>query len=550
MVDFNNSIITKRRLGTSEDPFVSLSEAHTIENSVVQLSEIPDQFTKVTVTGQSITWAEQVSGLPTANTYVVDYNINLVTFHSSRESMQLQFDFKGTGMHFIPASMVYTNAVDGEVIQTLKDVAGSSSEASTVLSNLNSAIGTGGTTNTTLNLSISNAVSTKNSLDNSESIAELTKSQLDSINSEALITKTDLTNVNNTANGTIDDLTTLIENNQYSIESENTREEQEDIRQSQETNRQNTYSSGHIKFKGIVTGIASLPVSGNILGDTYQVINDALTSNNAMWRYNGTIFEKAYVLDLTFAGGYGANDSQVFTATANQTLFTLTDFPYLLGVNQLMVFVNGIKQSIGSNYTETSTNSFTLGSGVAVGIKVEAFRSVPGGAGSITTQEVENARVSSLGVGYENLKARLDDHDSNKVGVLANLDTTVKTDIVSAVNELKSNALSDKANTTALLNAIGTVNADVELVSARGGFALLSTNLGLKDDIKGSTKSIIFNTDGTIQKVTHKDVGDFILREDVFTYATNLITEVRTLAGTAETITYINHLDTLETEVI
>jgi len=456
MTDFNNSIITKRRLGTAEDPFVSLSEAHTIENSVVQLSEIPDGFTKVTVTGQSITWAEQISGIPTENTYVVDYNINLVTFHSSREGMQLQFDFKGTGLHYIPIDMIYSNASDGVVIQTLRDVVVSSGDASTVLSNLNSAIGTGGTTNTTLNLSISNAVSTKNSLDNSESIAELTKSQLDAKNSEALITKTDLTNVNVTATNTKNDLTTLIANNQYSIESENTREEQEDtrqsnedIRESQEENRQNTYSSGHINFKGVVTGKTSLPTSSNILGDTYQVIGDTTTSNNAMWRYNGTIFEKSYVLDLTFAGGYGGNDSQVFTATANQTLFTLTEFPYLIGVNQLMVYITGIKQIIGVNYTETSTNSFTLTSGVVAGTKVEAFRSVPGGAGSLTTQEVENARVSSLGVGYANLKARLDDHDSNKVGVLDNLNTSVKTDIVSAINEQLAETTLQFTNNTA-----------------------------------------------------------------------------------------------------
>jgi len=443
MTDFNNSIITKRRLGTAEDPFVSLSEAHTIENSVVQLSEIPDGFTKVTVIGQSITWAEQISGIPTENTYVVDYNINLVTFHSSREGMQLQFDFKGTGMHFIPASMVYTNAVDGEVIQTLKDVAGSSSEASTVLANLNSAIGTGGTTNSNLTSSISNAVSTKNSLDNSNGMATTTKSELDAKNSEALITKTDLTNINVTATNTKNDLTTLIENNQYSIESENTRianeiirESQEDARQSNEINRENTYNSSYVNFKGVVNLFTDLPSSSNVLGDTYQVTNDTTTANNAMWKYNGTTFVKSYVLDLTFAGGYGANDSQVFTATASQTLFTLTDFPYLVGVNQLMVYVTGIKQIIGENYTETSTNSFTLTSGVVAGTKVEAFRSVPGGAGSLTTQEVENARVSSLGVGYANLKARLDDHDSNKVGVLANLNTSVKTDIVSAINEV------------------------------------------------------------------------------------------------------------------
>ena len=154
---------------------------------------------------------------------------------------------------------------------------------------------------------------------------------------------------------------------------EDVRIENEGVRESQEENRQNTYSSGHIKFKGVVTGKTSLPASGNILGDTYQVIDDAITSNNAMWRYNGTIFEKSYVLDLTFAGGYGGNNSQVFTATAGQTVFILTEFPYLIGVNQLMVYVTGIKQIIGVNYTETSTNSFTLTSGVVAGTKVEEF---------------------------------------------------------------------------------------------------------------------------------------------------------------------------------
>jgi len=382
-----------------------------------------------------------ITGL-SINSFYVNYLNSIITFNSSEIGRTVLASYQGRGVIQIPAERVYTKVIDGATTQSMQDVADSVGDASTVLSNLNSAIGTGGTTNTTLNLSISNAVSTKNSLDTSESIAELTKSQLDSINSEALVTKTDLTNINNTAIGTIDDLTTLIANNQYSIDSENTRqsneitrESNEDIRESQENNRENTYNSSLVNFKGVVNLLSDLPSTLNQLGDTYQVINDPTTSNNAMWRYNGTIFEKSYVLDLTFAGGYGANDSQVFTATENQTVFTLTEFPYLIGVNQLMVYITGIKQIIGVNYTETSTNSFTLSSGVVAGTKVEAFRSVPGGAGSLTTQEVENARVSSLGIGYANLKARLDDHDSNKVGVLANLNTSVKTDIVSAINE-------------------------------------------------------------------------------------------------------------------
>jgi len=291
MTDFNNSIITKRRLGTSEDPFVSLSEAHTIENSVVQLSEIPDQFTKVTVTGQSITWAEQVSGLPTANTYVVDYNINLVTFHSSREGMQLQFDFKGTGLHFIPIDMIYTNASDGVVITTMRDVVVANSESSTVLSNLNASIATGGTINTTLNLSISNAVSTKNSLDNSNGIATTTKSELDAKNSEALVTKTDLTNVNVTATNSKNDLTTLIENNQYSIESENTRISNEEDRVLAESNRVIEYqamiNSSKMILKNPVSSYSNIATTypSPVIYWTVRTIDDG-----KMYRYDGSIW--------------------------------------------------------------------------------------------------------------------------------------------------------------------------------------------------------------------------------------------------------------------
>jgi len=334
------------------------------------------------------------------------------------------------------------------------------SNSNTSKTNLDASISTSGASKTALDLSNTNANITKSNLDSSNTTALATKVLLDGSNTTALETKIALDLSDTTANitknnlddsidsaaiinGTLDgtivtanfSIGELNETNATAQANEDTRISQENTRQSQEDNRQNTYSSGHINFKGIVTGIASLPASDNILGDTYQVIDDAITANNAMWRYNGTIFEKSYVLDLTFAGGYGANNSQVFTATANQTVFTLTEFPYLIGVNQLMVYVTGIKQIIGDNYTETSTNSFTLTSGVVAGTKVEAFRSVPGGAGSLTTQEVENARVSSLGVGYANLKARIDAHDFEKVGVLSGLPTVAKTDIVSSINE-------------------------------------------------------------------------------------------------------------------
>jgi hypothetical protein len=102
--------------------------------------------------------------------------------------------------------------------------------------------------------------------------------------------------------------------------------------------------------------------------------------------------------------------------------------------------------------------------------------------------------------------------NQSDIGNLANLTTSNKTNLVNAIN------------------------SNVSLLAE-------STQL------KGTTQSIIFNTDGTVQKVQHKDPSNNILREDVFTYAPNLITEVRTLS-VGGTLTFKYHLDTLETEVI
>ena len=99
------------------------------------------------------------------------------------------------------------------------------------------------------------------------------------------------------------------------------------------------------------------------------------------------------------------------------------------------------------------------------------------------------------------------------------------------------------------IGQLAEVDANAELIAARNGMPTLGSNLNLNDDIKGTTQTITFNTDGTVQKIQHKNVSDVVLREDVFTYAANLITEVRTLS-TAETITFKYHTDTLLTEVI
>jgi len=58
------------------------------------------------------------------------------------------------------------------------------------------------------------------------------------------------------------------------------------------------------------------------------------------------------------------------TATQGQTVVTVP-FTYLVGQNSLKVFVNGSKQIVTTNYTETSTTSVTFLTGLNVGDIVE-----------------------------------------------------------------------------------------------------------------------------------------------------------------------------------
>jgi hypothetical protein len=61
--------------------------------------------------------------------------------------------------------------------------------------------------------------------------------------------------------------------------------------------------------------------------------------------------------------------NEVIIATAGQTVFNLS-FSYLVGANSLFVFVNGSKQIVTLNYTE-STNSVTFLTGLNAGDVVQ-----------------------------------------------------------------------------------------------------------------------------------------------------------------------------------
>ena len=108
-----------------------------------------------------------------------------------------------------------------------------------------------------------------------------------------------------------------------------------------------------------------------------------------------------------------------------------------------------------------------------------------------------------------------------KIGVLGNLYTAHKENLVSAVNEIYDHS--------------GGGAVDPEL------------NKLQMEYIPGTSQTFTYSN-GNIQSVTHKDGNNITVRTDVFTFGTNTITEVRTL-NTGKTLTISTNTQTLVTTV-
>lgn len=72
-----------------------------------------------------------------------------------------------------------------------------------------------------------------------------------------------------------------------------------------------------------------------------------------------TVFGGTPILQ-TAVSAAGSLVPEQFTATAGQTVFTLTKFIYTVGSDSLIVFVNGIKKVLTTHFTETSNATFTM----------------------------------------------------------------------------------------------------------------------------------------------------------------------------------------------
>lgn len=80
-------------------------------------------------------------------------------------------------------------------------------------------------------------------------------------------------------------------------------------------------------------------------------------------------------INSNFVNFTGEEETQA--ATQGQTVFTLTTIQYVPATNNLLVFVNGSKQVLGDNFTETSSTVVTFVDGLNVGDVVDFCTATP-----------------------------------------------------------------------------------------------------------------------------------------------------------------------------
>ena len=113
-------------------------------------------------------------------------------------------------------------------------------------------------------------------------------------------------------------------------------------------------------------------------------------------------------------GGSSASGTSVadYTATQGQTAFTLP-WSYTQGIDNLAIFINGSKQVVNVNYTESTTTSFTMASGLNAGDIVQAIYNLPLAGGIIDASNVIYNEGSS-GAVNSTVKAKLQESVSVK----------------------------------------------------------------------------------------------------------------------------------------
>ena len=150
-------------------------------------------------------------------------------------------------------------------------------------------------------------------------------------------------------------------------------------------------------------------------GDIFTIERGQEGTSALYWNMGDNVQLRITAAGMNYIAGSTASTTleQSFTATQGQTVFTLTNFDYAPGTNNLAVFVNGSKQVSGTNYTETNVNTVTFTTGLNVGDVVEFLSNLSVAAGTIYATDI-NYNEGATGAVTRTLESKLQETVSVK----------------------------------------------------------------------------------------------------------------------------------------
>lgn len=117
-----NPTYIHKREGTENDPFIKLIDTNYVRNSFFTLKEIPSFSNEFKVTDSKGAVLTQVeSDDPGMNQYRVDYSEGLVQFNQDRTGERVTCEYTGMGYVSIPASRVWIQGEDGDILKSLEE---------------------------------------------------------------------------------------------------------------------------------------------------------------------------------------------------------------------------------------------------------------------------------------------------------------------------------------------------------------------------------------------------------------------------------------------
>lgn len=125
-------------------------------------------------------------------------------------------------------------------------------------------------------------------------------------------------------------------------------------------------------------------------GDTMTVVRGVEGTSAQSFNIGDNVQLRITAAGMNFLTGQAvtSTEEETQTATQGQTVFTLVNFDYAPGTNNLAVFVNGSKQISGVNYSETTVNTVTFNTGLNVGDIVEFLVGVSVASGTLYANDV------------------------------------------------------------------------------------------------------------------------------------------------------------------